>query len=45
MIRGIFEGSEDPSNYSIVTMLIASMWDAVICVVAFALAFENEVLV
>lgn len=43
MLRAIFEGRESAGNYSIFTILIATMWDAIICVVAFIEAFSNEV--
>lgn len=43
MLRAMFEGRESPESYSIVTILAATMWDAVICVVAFIEAFGNEV--
>lgn len=43
MIKAVLEGSEDPSNYSVLTMLMATSWDAVVCVIAFVSAFKNEV--
>lgn len=42
MLRAIFEGRESAESYSIVTILGATMWDAVVCVVAFVEAFGNE---
>ncbi len=42
MLKSIFQGRESASNYSIITVLVATMWDAVICVVAFIEAFRNE---
>lgn len=42
MLRAIFEGRESAGSYSLITVLVATMWDAVICVVAFIEAFRNE---
>ena len=42
MLRGIFEGRGNSANYSIITVLAVTMWDAVLCIVAFVQAFHNE---
>jgi hypothetical protein len=42
MLRSVIEGRENPSTFSFSTMLFATMWDSVICIVAFVCAFDNE---
>jgi hypothetical protein len=42
MLKAILENRESAGNYSVITVLMAAMWDAVICVVAFIEAFRNE---
>lgn len=42
MLKNMFEGRESAESYSIATVLIATLWDAAICVISFIEAFANE---
>ena len=42
ILKSIFDGHESANNYSILTILIATMWDTALCVYSFFQAFENE---
>jgi hypothetical protein len=42
ILRAIIERRDAAGNYSIITVLMAAMWDAVICFMAFIEAFRNE---
>lgn len=42
ILRAIVERRDAAGNYSIITVLMAAMWDAVICFIAFIEAFRNE---
>ena len=42
ILKSIFDGHESANNYSILTVLIATMWDTALCVYSFFQAFENE---
>lgn len=42
ILRSVIEGNESASHYSFLTVMIATMWDAVLCIVAFVCAFDNE---
>lgn len=43
IIKKIIEGEENPTNYSFITLVMAMMWDAALCLTAFIEAFQNEV--
>ena len=42
ILKKIIEGDESPSRYSFFTIMITTMWDAVLCIVSFVFAFDNE---
>lgn len=44
IIGDISEGRDSPSNYSLATVCLASMWDTVVCLVALVFAFSSQVL-
>lgn len=41
ILKSILEGEDQSINYSIITAIIAMMWDAALCLVAFIEAFRN----
>jgi hypothetical protein len=41
--KKIIEGEENPVNYSFLTLVLAMVWDAGLCLTAFIQAFQNEV--
>ena len=43
LLRGIYEGSVNPVNLSLFTVTVGTMWDATVCMVAFKLAFQDQV--
>jgi hypothetical protein len=44
MLKGIYNGSINPLNISLWTVTMSTMWDSVVCVLAFKLAFEDQVI-
>ena len=40
--RNAFDGSETIANYSIITILICSLWDATISIFSFLQTFSND---
>lgn len=44
IIGSISEGRDSPSNYSLATVCMASMWDTVVCLVALVFAFSSQVI-
>jgi hypothetical protein len=45
IIRRVYDGRENPIHFSLVTITIATMWDAIICMVSFKMAFDDQVLI
>lgn len=43
MLRGIYEGSVNPVNLSLCTVTVGTMWDAIVCMLSFKLAFSDQV--
>lgn len=43
MLRGIYNGNVNPLNLSLWTVTLSTMWDAIVCILAFKLAFEDQV--
>lgn len=43
IIRRVYDGRENPLNFSLITITIATMWDAIICMVSFKMAFDDQV--
>lgn len=44
MLRGIYDGSVNPFNLSLWTATMSTMWDAIVCILAFKMAFEDQVI-
>lgn len=42
MLRRIFDGREGSGNYSMLTILMATMWDAALCITTFIEAFQSD---
>ena len=42
MIRAIVDLHDSPRNYSLLTIVMTSMWDTVLCLVAFIYAFKDQ---
>ena len=42
MLKALFDGRDSPHNYSMLTIFASTMWDAVLCIIAFVQAFQNE---
>lgn len=42
LLQNIIEDGSSASVYSLVTIIIATMWDSIMCIIAFVCAFENE---
>lgn len=45
ILRDIYEERDRASSYSLATLTITTMWDAVLCIVAFIYAFKDQVIV
>lgn len=43
IIRGIFELQDNSRKYSFITIMLTNMWDTVLCIVCFSLAFKDQV--
>ena len=43
ILRLVIEGSESAERYSLVSVLVATLWDSILCLVCFIQAFANEV--
>ena len=43
ILKKFMDGEENPAHYSLMTMLMALMWDASLCYVSFIQAFQVEV--
>jgi len=45
ILRSILELQDNPRKYSFVTVMLTNMWDTVLCIICFILAFKDQVLV
>jgi hypothetical protein len=43
ILRAILELQDNPRKYSFVTVLLTNMWDTIICILCFILAFKDQV--
>jgi hypothetical protein len=42
LLRKFYEGTANPLHYSLTTVTVATMWDTVLCMVAFKMAFTDQ---
>ena len=42
LLKKFYEGTANPLNYSLVTVTIATMWDTVLCMMTFKMAFTDQ---
>ena len=43
MLRKFYDLRDNPLHYSLFTMIVATMWDTVVCMLAFKMAFSDQV--
>jgi hypothetical protein len=43
ILKSLYDARDNSSNYSLITVCVTSMWDAVLCLVAFIYAFKDQV--
>jgi hypothetical protein len=43
ILKGLYDARDSPRNYSLITICLTSMWDAVLCLVSFTYAFKDQV--
>ena len=43
LLKGFYDQSQNPLNFSLLTITIATMWDTVLCMVSFKTAFSDQV--
>jgi hypothetical protein len=43
ILKSLYDGTENPKHYSLLTVCVTSMWDTVLCLIAFVYAFEDQV--
>lgn len=43
ILKTLYDARDNASNYSLITICVTSMWDAVLCLVAFIYAFKDQV--
>lgn len=43
ILRAILELQDNPRKYSFVTVMLTNMWDTVLCILCFILAFKDQV--
>jgi hypothetical protein len=43
LLKQFFDGQENPLHYSLATVTLATMWDTVVCLISFKIAFNDQV--